>query len=338
MRLIINHRVLSDMEKENKEIPFGAKDSELYKFEYTIPEGYEARIEDGKVIVKKKESEDERIRKALVKTFEKKLEIGFEWTEFGIPNRSVLDWLEKQKEPQNNSDAPNESSWEGTTSSSDNGRNLDELAREYIDGVKQYHPTPTWDLMQTAVCYGYHLGEEVGSEGVESVKPIEWSEEDENTLECSNSFKRFVDMVHSVDKGEFTEFEYSIINFVLACCDKNIAMTPKGIHCYAKTILNIVKKEFTPKNCGWTDEEETVLHNACEFIRHRLNDSVCRNGNIGGMDYNILYEKLKSLRPQPHWKPSEYTLSLVKKVAGGEMLTGVEQMAMGTLYEQLKKL
>ena len=47
------------MEKEIKEIPFGAKDSELYKFEYTIPEGYEAEIKDGKVIVMKKESEDE---------------------------------------------------------------------------------------------------------------------------------------------------------------------------------------------------------------------------------------------------------------------------------------
>ena len=51
-----------------------------------------------------------------------------------------------------------------------------------------------------------------------------------------------------------------------------------------------------------------------------------------------LENRLKSLRPQPHWKPNEYTLSLVKKVAGGEMLTGVEQMAMGTLHEQLKKL
>ena len=66
--------------------------------ELEIPEGYEARIEGNKVILERKESEDERIRKALVKTFEKKLEIGFEWTEFGIPNRSVLDWLEKQKE------------------------------------------------------------------------------------------------------------------------------------------------------------------------------------------------------------------------------------------------
>ena len=41
--------------KENNEIPFGAKDSELYKFEYSIPEGYEARIQDGKVIMTKKE-------------------------------------------------------------------------------------------------------------------------------------------------------------------------------------------------------------------------------------------------------------------------------------------
>ena len=37
------------------EIPFGAKDSELCRREYTIPEGYEAEVKDGKVIVRKKE-------------------------------------------------------------------------------------------------------------------------------------------------------------------------------------------------------------------------------------------------------------------------------------------
>ena len=41
---------------------------------------------------------------------------------------------------------------------------------------------------------------------------------------------------------------------------------------------------------------------------------------------------------QPHWKPSEYTLSLVKKVANGEMLTRMEQMAMETLCNDLQKL
>lgn len=39
-------------------------------------------------------------------------------------------------------------------------KNLDVLAQEYIDGVKQYNQEPTWDLMQTAVCYGYHLAEQ----------------------------------------------------------------------------------------------------------------------------------------------------------------------------------
>ena len=138
---------------------------------------------------------------------------------------------------------------------------------------------------------------------LERQKSVERSDEDKATLEYSDPFKRFVDMIHSVDKDEFMEFEWSIINFVLACCDKNIAMTPKGIHRYTKTILNIVKKEFSSKIYSWTDEEETVLHNACELIRHRLNDSTCRNGSIGGMDYKELYEKLKSLHPA--WKPSK---------------------------------
>lgn len=67
---------------------------------------------------------------------------------------------EKQKEHQNNSDAHNESSWAGMISSSDKDKNLDEIAQDYIDSVKKYNPEPTWDLMQTAVCYGYHLAEQ----------------------------------------------------------------------------------------------------------------------------------------------------------------------------------
>jgi len=43
------------------EIPFGAKDSELKGWEYTIPEGFEAEIKDGKIVVKQAESEDERM-------------------------------------------------------------------------------------------------------------------------------------------------------------------------------------------------------------------------------------------------------------------------------------
>lgn len=44
------------------------------------------------------ESDDERIRKALIKEFKKKLENGFSWMPYDIPNHAVLAWLEKQKE------------------------------------------------------------------------------------------------------------------------------------------------------------------------------------------------------------------------------------------------
>ena len=50
------------------EIPFGVFDSELKGWEYTIPEGMEAEIKDGKIIVREKESEDEK-RVVELKTF-----------------------------------------------------------------------------------------------------------------------------------------------------------------------------------------------------------------------------------------------------------------------------
>ena len=48
------------------EIPFGAFDSETIGWTYTIPEGFVAKIEDGKIIVEKQESDDEKIRKELI--------------------------------------------------------------------------------------------------------------------------------------------------------------------------------------------------------------------------------------------------------------------------------
>ena len=67
---------------------------------------------------------------------------------------------EKQKEHQSCPDAPKEKSVGGDFYSSNKDKNLDEIAQDYVDGVKQYNQEPTWDLMQTAVCYGYHLSEE----------------------------------------------------------------------------------------------------------------------------------------------------------------------------------
>ena len=76
------------------EIPFGVKDSELYQFTYTIPDGYSAEIKDGKVIVKKKESEDERIRKWILDGLD------FYSDAIGAPedHKKAIAYLERQKE------------------------------------------------------------------------------------------------------------------------------------------------------------------------------------------------------------------------------------------------
>jgi hypothetical protein len=78
-----------------KEISFGAFDSELMHQEIFIPEGFEATIDGNKIILKKKESKDERIRKELIGYFtgwsDKHLFRGFK-------AEQILTWLEKQGE------------------------------------------------------------------------------------------------------------------------------------------------------------------------------------------------------------------------------------------------
>ena len=89
---------MAQEEKSNIEIPFGAKDSELCGWEYTIPEGMEAEIVDGKVIVRKKEDRDEKIRKTIIEAFQ------FEFTpgckiisSKDVTLEDAISWLEKQK-------------------------------------------------------------------------------------------------------------------------------------------------------------------------------------------------------------------------------------------------
>ena len=92
--------------KDRIEIPFGAKDSELCECEYTIPEGYEAEIKDGKVIIRKVESEDEKIRKELIEQVHHIIPNSNEMDKDGnmLPNykkridRYVV-WLKKQGKP-----------------------------------------------------------------------------------------------------------------------------------------------------------------------------------------------------------------------------------------------
>lgn len=75
---------------------FGAYDSELKGGEYTIPDGMDAEIKDGKIIVKERESEDEVIRKAILGlTYIDGIEPIL--TKCSITAQDIRAYLEKQK-------------------------------------------------------------------------------------------------------------------------------------------------------------------------------------------------------------------------------------------------
>lgn len=85
------------MENKEIEIPFGAKDSELIEATYHIPYGMEAIIESDKVIIRKKESADERIREELISLVLKVM--GREKDNLNDEKYDkMLDWLDKQGE------------------------------------------------------------------------------------------------------------------------------------------------------------------------------------------------------------------------------------------------
>lgn len=79
---------------EEIEIPFGAFDSETIGWTYTIPEGFTAKIEDGKIVVEKKaESADEEIINGIIRNLEYLLHNTFcaEETKRNLENR--INWL-----------------------------------------------------------------------------------------------------------------------------------------------------------------------------------------------------------------------------------------------------
>ena len=77
------------------EIPFGAFDSELIHQEINIPNGFNAVIEGNKIILTRAESEDERIRKALIEYLHT---LPNHFSHNGSLVTDWITWVEKQGE------------------------------------------------------------------------------------------------------------------------------------------------------------------------------------------------------------------------------------------------
>lgn len=176
-----------------------------------------------------------------------------------------------KKEHQNNSDAPKNALGGALNSPLDKDKNLDDIAQDYVEAVKEYNPEPTWDLMQTAVCYGYHYREG------EEQKPAEWSEEDRKMID-------------------------HLIESLPMWANGRIAMLPSQADEYVERLKFLCPQ---PKQ-EWSEEEYGRLFD----IEHYLDGTLQLNPDrkIACIDF------LKSLRPQPHWKPTKNQLDALNLV------------------------
>ena len=90
-----------------------------------------------------------------------------------------------------------------------------------------------------------------------------------------------------------------------------------------------------PKPADWSEEDEKMLNG---IIGRGCSQIPYTEPGLRGEQIDWLKNKLKSLRPQPHWKPSEEQMAALKWQVEHPELVKWRKEDLESLYEQLKKL
>ena len=210
------------------EIPFGAKDSELKDWEYTIPENMEAEIKDGKIIVREKENEDEKIRKQIIGFFSGRYAL------CNINTKEAIAYLERQKEQ----------------------------------------------------------------------KPL------------------------SIEKTELNSIAF-LEQMGYTCIPPRKEQKPASGN-----------SEKPSNHAEWSEDDKRKINRIYEILGHAADDKgfLASKRIIWDKEAIELQDFLKSLRPQPNWKPSEEQMKVLNKVINGEVLLTTQHKCLESLYTDIKKL
>ena len=294
--------------EEKYDLSFTARDSEWMKYEFTIPEGMEAEIKDGKVILKRKESEDERIRKEIIRIVDI-------WTDSspvvnGIPRETLLAYLEKQKEQKLST--PKYRVGEVM-------RTKQEAAEGITDGLPV--------IVSVDDNYYYCTNEKIPIPEQEEYefppmnmrkKPAEWSEEDEKKLNgiinclCSTSgdidgFNEWYDWLKDLPerfnlqpKQEWSEKDKDYFDAIIAKLEvtQDDAMLTDNQINFLKSLPERLTLQPREK---WSEGTKKRLNEISDYLKYK--------------GYEEDADFIQHLRPQPHWKPSEEQLEAVKCAA-----------------------
>ena len=98
--------------------------------------------------------------------------------------------------------------------------------------------------------------------------------------------------------------------------------------------LKSLKDRVQPQPKQEWSEEDSYYRNHIIQIIEEINNAPLKRGE----DWEAYINWLKSLRPQPQWKPSEGDIIILEKVFKGELEPKILQATLQGILEQLKKL
>lgn len=265
-----------------------------------------------KKALQERESEDERIRKALYEFISDTL--GDEFDGYDFNKREALAYLEKQK---------------------------DEVQRQFNLGVQagkeevmyevEKEQKPNVELIQKSwYMEGYHDGKynnepkwliQTGKGGpryeenpkYETQKPAEWSEEDKSKLSTLLGMLTVMrklnsnDIIVGINSKKDREKMFNEIESWL-----------KSLRPQSKQKRHLDMKDQWCCNAAWAAVRDSDAYN--------------------GEEKQFILDFLQRCEPQPHWKPSEEQMEALNKVVNGEVLLTTQHKSLESLLDYLEKL
>ena len=282
-----------------------------------------------------KESEDERIRKALMQNLKERFGTKGNMGK-GLDMPDVLAWLEKHGEKKHKVEPIRDGL------KTEFQKQVSHLIASTINNEYDYTLDHVEWVSQSLL--GYAKNE---------LKLVEWSEEDELMLTSLKDILKIFEnrggtnikiewleelkeRILSHAKQELSDWDKTIIESIEALCDEKIeSVVYQDVKEHAKEIkdwLKNLKERVQPNpNQEWSEED----CNEIEII-------ACHLDNIGNraMSESLLniMDKYKSYRPQNTWKPSKAQIEAIEDAI--EFLGCTEKVRedLKSLHEKLKKL
>ena len=205
------------------------------------------------------------------------------------------------------------------------GRPLDEVFPE----LKESEDERIKNLIYCIVRDRSDVGKLLEANGCPVQKALSWLEKQKDNTEKEYVFRPLAgtDITtaakHAIERAK--DGDHLVLAF-------NGMYTPDSKYDSTKGLVdkyNTYLKEQNPAE--WSEEDKNFIKELCDLFA-----SIAKNNYVGRYYAPDLVSKLQSLRPQPHWKPSEEQMEALLLVSG--VVAPKHRETLKSLYSDLKKL